>query len=232
MDKSKEEYLKLIEKRQIKENDLPRELLDDEEFVRQVYSISTMITRVANVEIITKILREEIKQNPLIIKYFPKDIILRCETDCINILKGKSSVKYDFLKSCPKEILLNNIEVCEELLEGGMISSAFPKEVLLKCKVTSSVSITNKGIAHEVKQNELESVKSSSINLKTQYSTQPNKTRQLNVGDKTYSKEYLLTNPVLARRLIKSGTSLEHIPRECQLLFSSLCIEHLKDGDY
>ena len=233
MEKSKEEYLKLIENRQIKEKDLPRELLDDEEFVRQVYKIDKFIVYSADIDISANIFREEIETKPYVFAQFPKKVLLMCEEECVKALKKQGLNKETSVKVCPKEILINHPDLCDYLLEEGVSPEFFPEEVLSRYP---SDYIQDKKTNAQAKK-EAEKMKIMPKPPVRRIRDTSKRTEVVNKGESTkggkiYSKEVLLSKPELTRRLLKAGTPLEHIPRECQILFSSLCIEHLKDGDY
>lgn len=231
MEKSREEYLKLIEYRQIKENDLPKELLSDEEFVRQAYKIDKFIVHFADTEISASIFREEIETKPYIFDQFPKRVLLMCEEEYIKALKKGIGDKDLNVKNCPKEILISNPDLCDYLLEEGVSPDVFPEEILSRYPSDYIEDLKTKAQANKKME------KIQPIRVPRQVKNRDTQDRGVNKGATTkevkiYPKEVLLRSPELAKISLKRGVPLENIPEKCQLMFPELCIEHLKDGDY
>lgn len=217
MEKTKEEYLTLLGKRIIKTIDLPKELLGDEQFIKQVYTIDESIVYYANTEISVNIFKEVIKKNPFIINLFPKKVLLICEGECVESLRRPVPYKSEIVKACPKEILLNNPQLCEDLLKEGIPLENFPEEVVANYK-EKYTEVLNESSVDESKSK----LKRETILGKTSISQNAT----------SYPREVLINNPELASNLLQDGVGLEHIPAECQIRFPDLCIEYLKVGDY
>lgn len=230
MEKTKEEYIELLKKRRINEKDLPNELLSDEDFVRKVIEFNNFIVYSANTEIVAKIFKEQVKSNPYVISNFPSKVLLLCEEECVQALRAKIHFKETLVKNCPKQILINNPELCSDLLEEGIAPKNFPDEVLSSYPAEYIAQLEERAkLSEENNKNELRN----SARKKTINSPVRKLNTKLQSTERTfYSKEALIKNPEIARKLLKKGTPLELIPKECQIQFQELCIENLNGENY
>lgn len=230
MEKTKEEYIELLKKRRISEKDLPNELLSDEDFVRQVFEFNKFIAYRAKPKTAAKIFREQVKSKPFVIANFPPKVLLLCEQECVQALSAKVPFKENLIKNCPKEILINNPELCSNLLQEGIAPNNFPQEVLSSFPPEYIEELREKArINKKMKMAQRRTNKTSS--------EIPNQAKKLNIkapnqAKKYYSREVLIKKPELARDLIKKGTPLELIPIECQIQYQELCIQHLNGENY
>lgn len=132
MEKSKEEYLQLIKNKSLDSANLPKELLQDEEFVRQAYEIDRFIVYYADTQVAGDIYKDIIKENPYAVSSFPSRVVLMCEEETIQALKAEIPIQFknNIVKTCPRQILINHPELCKELLEQGVSLKSLPAEVL------------------------------------------------------------------------------------------------------
>lgn len=228
MEKTKEEYIELLKKRRINEKDLPNELLSDEDFVRQVFEFSKFIVYSANTTIAANIFKEQVKYTPYVIANFPSKVLLLCEEECVQALSTKVPFKENLVKNCPKQILINNPELCNNLLEEGIEPRHFPQEVLSNYSPEYIEELRKQARTNrKMKKMQIRAKKSN-----IEKTSQKEKDEKVKKEEEFYSKEALIKNPELARKLLKKGTPLELIPKECQIQFQELCIENLNGENY
>lgn len=228
MEKTKEEYIELLKKRRINEKGLPNELLSDEDFVRQVFEFNKFIVYSAKSKTAAKIFREQVKSKPYIIANFPPKVLRLCEQECVQALSTKVPFKENLIKNCPKEILINNPELCSNLLQEGIAPNNFPQEVLSSFSPEYIEELREK--ARINKKMKMAQIRAKKSNIEKP--SQKEKDEKVKKEEEFYSKEALIKNPKIARKLLKKGTPLECIPKECQIQFQELCIENLNGENY
>lgn len=230
MEKTKEEYIELLKKRRINEKDLPNELLSDEDFVRQVFEFSKFIVYSANTKVAAKIFKEQVKYTPYIIANFPAKVLLLCEEECVQALSAKVPFKENLVKNCPKQILINNPELCNNLLEEGIEPKHFPQEVLSNYSPEYIEELREK--ARINKKMKMAQIRNKKTTIEKPSQKEKTTIKKVKKEKEFYSKEALIKNPEIARKLLKKGTPLELIPKECQIQFQELCIENLNGENY